>query len=191
MCLGYLASSESAEARCACLEQFRTADNMTDTIAALGLLADIDCEEREEALASFERRWGDHPLAMDKWLAVQATSSFPGALERATALLAHPAFDDANPNRLRALVGAFCESNPVHFHAADGSGYRFWGDRMREIDRRIPEVAARLAGVMSQWRRHDDARRELMGAAMEAMLAMPGVSRNTNEVLTRILRPPR
>ena len=190
-CLGYLASTETATARRACLEQFDTADNMTDTMAALTFLADIDCPEREEALASFERRWSGSPLAMDKWLAVQATSSFPGALDRATTLLEHRAFDATNPNRLRALVGTFCEGNPVHFHARDGSGYRFWTERMREIDPRIPEVAARLAGVMSQWRRHDDARRDLMGAAMESVLAMPGVSRNTAEVLTRILNAPR
>ena len=188
VCLAYLAGTERAAARRACLEQFHTADNMTDTIAALGLLANLDCDEREEALASFERRWGGNPLAMDKWLAVQAMSSLAGTLNRTVALLAHPAFDDTNPNRLRALVGSFCEGNPVHFHAVDGSGYRFWAERMREIDRRIPEVAARLAGVMAQWRRHDDTRRKLMGAEMESVLAMPGLSRNTNEVLTRILR---
>ena len=190
-CLGLLASTESAPARRACLEQFETADNMTDTMAGLGLLADIDCEEREEALGSFERRWSDNPLAMDKWLAAQATSTFSGALERTTALLAHPAFDATNPNRLRALVGAFCESNPVHFHAADGSGYRFWTEQMRSIDRRIPEVAARLAGAMSQWRRFDASRQELMAAAMESVLAASQVSRNTNEVLTRLLNAPR
>ena len=79
----------------------------------------------------------------------------------------------------------------MHFHAADGSGYRFWEDRMREVDSRIPEVAAHLAGVMAHWRRYDDTRRDRMGAAMEAMLAMPKVSRNTSEVLTRILKAPR
>ena len=190
VCLAYLSSTESPAARRECLEQFRNADNMTDTMAALGCLAHLEGREREEALAAFERRWSGYPLAMDKWLAVQATSSLAGALERTVALLGHPAFDGTNPNRLRALVGSFCEGNPVHFHAADGSGYRFWADRMREIDPLIPEVAARLAGVMAHWRRYDDTRRERMGAAMESVLAMPGVSRNTNEVLGRILKPP-
>ena len=59
---------------------------------------------------------------------------------------------------------------------------------MREVDPRNPEVAAHLAGVMAQWRRHDDARRDRMGAAMESVLAMPGLSRNTDEVLARILK---
>ena len=189
VCLGYLAATETAAARHECLQQFECADNMSDTMAALGCLADIDCEERDRALAGFEARWGDNPLAMDKWLAVQATSSLPGALDRVATLLDHPAFDGANPNRFRALVQSFCERNPVRFHAADGAGYRFWEERMREVDPRNPEVAARLAGVMAQWRRHDDSRRDRMEAAMRAVLAMPGVSRNTNEVLTRILKP--
>ena len=190
VCLGYLAATESASARAECFAQFEAADNMTDTIAALGSLVHLDCPEREEALARFERRWRDHPLVMDKWLALQATSSLPGTLERVVELLGHPAFDAGNPNRLRALVHTFCDGNPVRFHAADGSGYRFWEARMREVDPVNPEVAARLGGVMADWRRHDDARRERMGTAMEAVLAMPGLSRNTHEVLARILAPP-
>ena len=187
-CLGYLAATETAAARRECLGQFSSADNMTDSIAALGCLAHIDCEEREEALARFEERWRGDPLVMDKWLTLQATSPLPGTLARVGELMSHPAFDPGNPNRFRALVHAFCAGNPVRFHAADGSGYRFWEDRMREIDPRNPEVAAHLAGVMAQWRRHDDARRDRMGAAMESVLALPGLSRNTDEVLARILR---
>ena len=189
-CLGYLAATESPAARCECLDQFTSADNMTDAIAALGCLVRIDCEERGEALARFEKRWLGNPLVMDKWLALQATSPLPGALDRVVELMSHPAFDAANPNRFRSLVHAFCAGNPVHFHAADGSGYRFWADRMREVDPRNPEVAAHLAGVMAHWRRYDDTRRDWMGAAMEAALAMPGISRNTDEVLTRILKAP-
>ena len=186
-CLGYLAATGSPAARRECLSQFSSADNMTDSIAALGCLTWIDCEEREEALARFEARWSDNPLVMDKWLTLQATSPLPETLARVGKLMSHPAFDAGNPNRFRALVHAFCAGNPVRFHAADGSGYRFWEERMREIDPRNPEVAAHLAGVMAQWRRHDDARRDRMGAAMESVLARPGLSRNTDEVLARIL----
>ena len=190
VCLDYLAALETPEARRACLVQIEGADNMTDTMAALGSLSGVDCEERARALARFEARWSGNPLAMDKWLAVQARSSLPDTVDRVVSLLAHPAFDEANPNRLRALVLTFCAANPVRFHAADGSGYRFWEDRMREIDPRIPEVAARLAGAMANWRRHDERRRDRMGAAMESVLGMPGLSGNTNEVLTRILKAP-
>ena len=189
-CLDLLAATETREARRACRDQIETADNMTDSIAALGCLVRIDCEERGAALAGFEKQWFGNPLVMDKWLALQATSPLPGALDRVVGLMSHPAFDAGNPNRFRALVLSFCEGNPVHFHASDGSGYRFWEDRMREVDPRNPELAAHLAGVMAHWRRHDDARRDRMGAAMEAVVAMPGISRNTDEVLRRALNAP-
>ena len=188
-CLGYLAATEAPSARRECLAQLQAADNMTDSIAALGGLAHIDCEERVEAFAGFEERWREDPLVMDKWLSLQATSSLPGALDRVVRLMSHPAFDLANPNRVRALVHSFCQGNPVRFHAADGAGYRFWEDRMREIDPLNPEVASRLASVMAHWRRHDDTRRDRMGAAMEAVLAIPGISKHTDEVLSRILKP--
>ena len=188
-CLAYLAATESESARRECLAQLDAADNMTDEVAALACLVNVDGEERDEALARFEGRWGEDPLVMDKWLALQATSSLPGTLDRVVQLMSHPAFDAGNPNRLRALVHSFCHGNPVRFHAEDGSGYRFWEERMRETDPRNPEVAARLAGVMAHWRRYDDARCDRMGAAMEAVLAAPGLSKNTNEVLTRILEP--
>ena len=189
-CLAYLAATEAGPARRECLAQLDAADNMTDEIAALGCLVHIDCEERGEALARFEERWGKDPLVMDKWLALQAASSLPGTLDRVVELLSHPAFDAGNPNRLVALVFSFCRGNPVRFHAADGAGYRFWEERVREIDPRNPELAARLAGVMSHWRRYDDARRDRMGAALETVLSVPGLSKNTTEVLARILKPP-
>ena len=186
-CLAYLAATGTAAARAQCLAHFRSADNMTDATAALGALTDLECEERTEALARFEERRRDDPLVMDKWFSLQAVSTLPGTLDRVTGLLSHPVFDLGNPNRVRALVYAFCFGNPVRFHAADGRGYRFWAERMREIDPRNPEVAARLAGAVTHFRRYDDARREGMAAAMEEVLALPSLSKNTREVLTRAL----
>ena len=43
-------------------QQFRTADNMTDSMAALGMLANLDCPERQPALDAFYERWRD-----DRW----------------------------------------------------------------------------------------------------------------------------
>ena len=186
-CLAYLAATGTEAARAQCLTHFRSADNMTDAVAALGALANLDCEERSEALARFEERWRGDPLVMDKWFSLQATSALPGTLDRVTGLLSHPVFDLGNPNRVRALVYAFCVGNPVRFHAVDGKGYRFWVERMREIDPLNPEVAARLAGAVTHFRRYDDTRREGMTSAMEEVLALPALSKNTREVLTRAL----
>ena len=186
-CLAYLAATGTTAARAQCLAHFESADNMTDLVAALGALADLDCGERIDAFTRFEERWRGDPLVMDKWLSLQATSALPETLDRVTGLLSHPVFDLGNPNRVRALVYAFCFGNPARFHAADGAGYRFWVERMREIDPRNPEVAARLAGAVSHFRRYDDARREAMAAAMEEVLTLPALSKNTREVLNRAL----
>ena len=188
-CLAYLAATGTPAARAKCLKQFESADNMTDATASLGALIDLDCEERMEALVRFEEQWRGDALVMDKWFLLQATSALPDTLDRVEGLLGHPAFDLGNPNRVRALVYAFCFGNPVRFHTADGAGYRFWAERMREIDPLNPEVAARLAGAVTHFRRYDDARRESMRAAMEEVLALPSLSMNTREVLCRALGP--
>ena len=45
----------------------------------------------------------------------------------------HPAFDIKNPNRVRALIGAF-SANHLRFHNADGAGYRLVGEVIRTLD---------------------------------------------------------
>src|SRR5690606_36161682 len=119
--LAYLVAGGGAEGRELCLAQFRGADNMTDTIAALGLLAESNLPERADALADFYARWRDDALVVDKWFALQAMAQRPDALDVVTALLHHEAFTLANPNRVRSLIGAFAQGNPTGFHRADGA----------------------------------------------------------------------
>src|SRR5207237_484043 len=103
-CLGYLTElGESALA----YAQFRTADNMTDAMAALTWLAQIECPERETALDEFYARWKEEPLVVDKWLAVQAGSRLADTPDRARRLLKHPAFDFKVPNKVYALIRTF------------------------------------------------------------------------------------
>jgi aminopeptidase N len=106
------------------MQQFVSADNMTDQFAALATLAQYDCRERAQALAAFYERWHDEALVVDKWLSVQASSRSAGNAGGGQELLAHPAFDLHNPNKVYALLNTF-GNNHVRFHAADGSGYRF------------------------------------------------------------------
>ncbi len=105
--------------------QFDTAQNMTDRLAGLGALSTVDCPERTEALAAFHAAWHDDALVLDKWFAIQAGSPLPEhAGGRSAALQRHPDFDARNPNRIRALVGAFA-ANQVRFHDVSGAGYEF------------------------------------------------------------------
>jgi aminopeptidase N len=187
LCLGYLMERDDPQLRAACAAQLENADNMTDQLAALHLLVNSSCAQRDEAVALFARRWGDDPLVMDKWFTAQATAHTPDTLERVCALLAHARFDMRNPNRVRALIGAFCHNNPVHFHAADGSGYRFAADQVVAIDPANPQVAARLLGAFSRWRRFDAPRQTLMRAELERVLAARGLSKDCYEVASKTL----
>jgi aminopeptidase N len=187
LALNYLMQLDDAQVRQLCMDQFETGDNMTDRMAALSALANCDCPQRPQALAAFESQWGDDPLVMDKWFAVQANSKLPGTLQAVKQLMRHPAFSLRNPNKVRSLVGVFCSANVSGFHAADGAGYAFLADQVIALDKLNPQVAARMLRIMSRWRRYDPVRQALMRAEFERVLAQPGVSRDVFEIASKSL----
>jgi len=186
-CLAYLAILPDGSGVGLAAAHFETAGNMTDQIAALGILAHIDCAERAHALAAFYEQWkGDH-LVMDKWLSIQATSSLPRALDDVKSLLRHPAFTIRNPNKVRALITSFATANQVRFHAADGAGYALVADKVLELDALNPQVAARLLGAFKSWRQFDRKRRALMSRQLERIAGAEGISRDVYEIATKTL----
>jgi aminopeptidase N len=186
-CLFYLAAADSEHGAALAKAQFDAAANMTDLLAALSVLADLDRPERPAALARFFADWEHDPLVVDKWFALQARSSLPGTVERVRELASHPAFDRRNPNRVRALVGAFAQGNQVRFHDPSGAGYAFLADEVIAIDPGNPTTAARLVQPLGMWRRHDMARQGLMRDQLERVLANPGLSKNTFEMVSKSL----
>jgi aminopeptidase N len=189
LCLGYLGRLDAADYRALALRQFKEADNMTDQFAALAVLAQCACPERETALRDFYARWQHEALVVDKWLSVQATSSLPGTLRKVEELTRHPAFDLRNPNKVYALLRSF-GANHRHFHAADGEGYRFLAARIAELDPLNPQVAARLARCFDRWRKFDEARKKHAQAALEGLRRQPGLSRDVFEVVEKGLDEP-
>jgi aminopeptidase N len=188
LCLAYLMETETPEACNLVAAQFSTADNMTDAIAALAVLADFDCADRSTALQWFYERWQDEPLVLDKWLRVQATSRLPGTLDEVKRLMAHPAFSIANPNKVYALIGAFSAGNHVRFHAADGSGYDFLADQVIALDKLNPQVASRMARAFDRWKKFDAGRQAHARAALERIRNAPGLSRDVAEIVTKALQ---
>jgi len=183
LCLSYLVEiGQSALA----YEQFRAADNMTDALAALTALANVDCPERLPALEAFYAHWQHDPLVVDKWLAVQATSRLSGTLARVNELLSHPAFDIKVPNKVYALIRAFA-SNHVRFHAADGAGYAFLADQAIALNKINPQVAARMARAFDRWKRFDESRQAKARAQLERIRDMPGLSKDVAEIVTKAL----
>ena len=187
LCLGYLMELDDPAIRSNCRHQLETADNMTDALAALACFANVRGTQREERLAWFEVRWKDDPLVLDKWFALQATSRLPDTLDHARKLLRHRRFDIENPNRVRALIGAFCHANQRRFHDASGEGYRFLSEHVLAIDAFNPQSAARLLSAASRWRRLDAARGALLRGELERILAVPKLSKDCYEVAKKFL----
>ncbi|HQW37681.1 MAG TPA: aminopeptidase N C-terminal domain-containing protein, partial [Usitatibacteraceae bacterium] len=185
--LAYIMAIDDSTARALTFLEFRRAENMTDSMAALACLADSAGAERDRALAMFLDRWKDEALVVDKWFRVQATSSLPGGAARIGKLLAHPAFDLRNPNRARSVLHAFALDNPLHFHAADGSGYALVAGKVVELDKLNPQVASRLARAFDRWRKYDDGRQAHARAALESIAGAPGLSSDVAEVVGRAL----
>ena len=185
--LSWLASLENDDAVFQLLlDQYGAQHNMTDVMAALSLIADSGRPEREDILADFARRWATEPLVMDKWFSVQAMAVRPDTLAQVRALMDHLAFSLTNPNRVRALIGAFVNGNPVGFHAADGNGYAFLAEQVLALDPLNPQIAARLARALARWRRYDEQRQQHAQEALRRMISA-GVSRDVYEIASRSL----
>ncbi len=188
LALAYLTADRDEAALALALAHYREAGNMTDRMAALGVLAHMDRPEVDEVLDEFHRRWHHDGEVVDKWLALQAGSERPGTLARVRRLMEHPDFQLTHPNRVRALIGRFAFGNPLHFHAADGSGYAFLADRVIALDALNPQVAARLVQALTRWRRFEPGRRAQMRAALERIAAHHPLSRDLAEVVHKSLQ---
>ena len=166
---------------------FEAAVNMTDAIGGLNALMQLGGEPYEQALSAFYERWKGEPLVIDKWFSVQARDPSETALGRVMGLTAHPAFEPKNPNRLRALVSTFANSNPARFHDPSGAGYRFLADQILAVDRYNPMTAARLIDPLDGWRRYKPELGALMKAQLERIAGTEGLSKNVLEKASRAL----
>jgi aminopeptidase N len=187
--LDLLAATGAPEAIARAVRQYRDADNMTDRMGALAALSQHAIPEREQALADFYARYSADTLVTDKWLSLQAMIPQPDTLDNVRALTAHPAFSLTNPNRVRALIGAFAQGNPSQFNRADGAGYAFVADTILALDPKNPQVAARMATAFRTWRMLEPGRRGKAEAALARMKAAPNLSRDLFDIVERALAP--
>jgi aminopeptidase N len=184
--LGFLMAGEATDAATLAWGQFLAATNMTDRQGALTALASSDAPQRADALAAFYDRYKADPLVLDKWFTTQALSTRPDTLDAVTRLAAHPDFTLNNPNRVRALVGAFA-ANQRSFHSGDGRGYRFLADTILALDPINPQTAARLVAPLGRWRRFAEARGAAMRTELERIVAAPKLSKDVFEQASKSL----
>ncbi|KAB2608628.1 puromycin-sensitive aminopeptidase [Pyrus ussuriensis x Pyrus communis] len=184
--LVYLALLEDSKCTELVLNEYKTATNMTEQFAALAAIAQNPGKTRDDILADFYSKWQEDYLVVNKWFALQAMSDVPGNVENVRNLLSHPAFDLRNPNKVYSLIGGFCGS-PVNFHAKDGSGYKFLGEIVMQLDKINPQVASRMVSAFSRWRRYDETRQNLAKAQLEKILSTNGLSENVFEIASKSL----
>ncbi len=166
--------------------QFDTASNMTQQLAALACL--IRAGRGGDALKAFAAQWGQDRLVMDKWFALQVMEADPeDAAGVADSLTKHPDFNHKNPNRFRAVLGAL-GMHHAGFHHVSGMAYGVMADWLITLDPLNPQTTARMCSVFQTWRRYDADRQDKIRAALERIAATPDLSRDTTEMVTRILK---
>lgn len=187
LCLSYLAELETEKHLQHCYQQFQTANNMTDQLSALNILANHECEYRQVALDAFYEQWKADNQVVEKWFAIQSGADLPDSLLKVKKLMQHPAFSMSNPNKIRAVIGSFCASNAVSFHAKNGEGYKFLTDQVLTLDKTNPQIAARLLQIMIRWQRYDKSRQALMKQQFERILDTSPLSKDVFEIASRAI----
>ncbi len=186
-CLAFLSRVCSPEIHALAQSQFENAKNMTDQMAALVAIVHNNHPAKEACLAQFYAQWQNEPLVIDKWFALQASSPAANAFETVQALRSHVAFDMKNPNRVRSLIGAFSQTNPLHFHAANGQGYAFLADAILELNAINPQVASRMVTPLTAWRKVEPSRQSLMKAQLQRIIDTKDISNDVFELASKSL----
>ncbi|CAA9519171.1 MAG: Membrane alanine aminopeptidase N [uncultured Sphingomonas sp.] len=184
--LGYLAAGDEGQAAVLAKRQFDESRTMTERQSALAVLAMLGGAKAEKALESFYGRFRHDPLVIDKWFGVQASANRADTVETVERLARHSDFTLSNPNRLRALVGAFA-ATPFAFHREDGRGYDFLTGMILQADRLNPQTAARFVPPLGRWRKVEPRRAALMRGALEQIVATPGLSKDVFEQASKSL----
>jgi aminopeptidase N len=186
-CLSYLSGLESSEIQQLSLAQFHSAKNMTDQIAALTSIVNSHHPEKPGCLDAFYQQWQAEALVVDKWFTLQASSFMPNTFATVQRLMAHSAFDMKSPNRVRSLIGAFSQNNPVHYHAANGEGYQFLADQVIALNSLNPQVASRMVTALTSWRRFDVQRQDMMKIQLQRIMQTPDISPDVYEIASKSL----
>jgi len=184
--LGLLTARGTAADVARAARHFNAASNLTDEIAGLAALSETRGSERKAAFERFYERWHDDHIVIDHWFLYQAAIPHPGTLATVKRLARHPLMSLENPNKVRTLIGAFA-ANPVAFNRPDGAGYDFVAERILQIDRFNPQLAARLLTAFRSWRTLESTRRKLAERALKGISKSKPLSRDVYEIVTRTL----
>ncbi|WP_347357542.1 aminopeptidase N [Bdellovibrio sp.] len=184
--LAYLAELHDPEIMEVVNKQYWEAQNMTDRMTAMMILADSESAHREKALQNFYEDWKNDSVVLNKWFTAQATTNRKQVLEDVKALTKHPAFNITNPNNVYSLLRAF-GANLVRFNDPNTNAYEFYADKILEIDTKNPQVAARLCAAFNFVQKLEPAMKEKALTQIKRMVAVESLSKNSRELLQSAL----
>ena len=183
--LSYLAKTEQGEALVKA--QYESADNMTDTMAAMVSANSAQLSIRQSLMNDFSDKWSHDGLVMDKWFILQGSNPSVDVLKAIKATMDHSAFSLKNPNRIRSLIGSFAANNVVNFHAKSGEGYAFLGDILLDLNVSNPQVASRLIDPLLKFKKYDSDRQTLMKAQLQRLADLDNLAKDLFEKVMKAL----
>ena len=186
VCRAFVLRADPAHIETVAEKYGEMAQNMTHEWGILSAVNGNESDTRNRLLAQFADKFSDDALVMDKYFALVGSSRRSDTLQQVQIALQHPKFSLENPNKARSLIGSFSRNVP-HFHAEDGSGYRFIADKVIEIDRFNPQVAARLVQAFNLCNKLEPHRKNLVKQELQRIRAQEGLSKDVGEIVGKIL----
>lgn len=186
VCRAFVLCADPAHIETVAEKYGEMAQNMTHEWGILSAVNGNESDTRNRLLAQFADKFSDDALVMDKYFALVGSSRRSDTLQQVQTSLQHPKFSLENPNKARSLIGSFSRNVP-HFHAEDGSGYRFIADKVIEIDRFNPQVAARLVQAFNLCNKLEPHRKNLVKQELQRIRAQEGLSKDVGEIVGKIL----
>lgn len=184
--LDYLVSLKNEKVYELAFSQFSNATNMTDEINGLSALISSGAPRAKEASQAFYKKWKHETLVMQKWLTTQVSNLGEEVFARIPELEADPVYDKTVPNLVRSIFRGFI-SNHKQFHQIEGRGYALVIDRVLGLDSLNPQLAAGMCLNFGSYKKLDPARQALMKTQLERVIAQEKISKNTFEVVSKIL----
>jgi len=185
--LRILSANDNIEIQNIAKEQYKTSLTMTDRVVALDILENSSSEYKSEALKNFYDKYHKQTLVMNKYFSILSASQREGTLSRVIDLQKDAAYDAKVPNLVRSVIGVFAR-NYKHFHAKDGSGYRFVADKIIEIDSTNAQMASGIAGAFKIYTRMNETSKKMMERELRRVVSTQSLSKNSFEIISKILK---
>ncbi len=170
------------------LAQYTGADNMTERSAGLRALLRMDhtSPPAMTALHDYYMTFRNDSTPLDNWFSMNVTYAGKDAVKAATNIVQHTDFQNASPNRIRAVIGGVSAA-PEAFHNKDGSGYNYIAQEIIKLDTQNPQTAARFVDVLADFRKYQEPWQGLMKAALISVASQPKLSSDVDDKLKKIL----